>query len=756
VPDLLDDLQSALAGRYTIEREIGHGGMAVVYLALDLRHDRVVALKVLLPRIAEVLGAERFLREIRVAARLHHPHLLPLYDSGEAEGLLYYVMPYVEGGSLRDRLGRDRQMPLLVALQLAREVADALECAHRQSVVHRDIKPENILLDEGHAIVADFGVARAITAAADSDLTQAGMLVGTPAYMSPEQANALPLDGRSDIYALGCVLYEMLAGRPPFAGTSPLALIAQRLTSAAPTLRAAGATVPAAVEALVSRTLAQSPDDRYQTAADLVAELASTERALVQTTPIPAVTQAVVRRATLAVLPFVNISSDPENEFFSDGMTEELINALSRVEGLLVTSRTTVFAYKGREVDVREIGQRLNVAVVLEGSVRRAGNRLRVTAQLVNVSDGYQMWSQTYDRQLADVFEVQDELARSIVNTLRPKLVSSASSPLVLRPTTDVEAYTAYLEGRFFWNKRTPEGYKRGIEFFQLALSRDPHYAMPYTGIADCWAMLAFDYFGVVPPREGMPKAKAAALKALELDGNLVEAQVPLAMVTMLYDWDWLPAEEALQRVLEHRPDYTPARLWYSYLLTVLNRHDESLAVIRRGAELEPLSLMVQLGIARSLHYGRRHEEAVAQCRRSLDMDPGFLTAYETIARALTSLGRFEEAEAFAREGVTRSGRWSLLLGALGRVCGYAGNLAEALAILAELDEQSKQRYVPRFHFGLVYFGLHDAAGALREVERSIGERSGVLPWIALDPQMGWLRSNARFQELLAPLKLPR
>ena len=754
--DLLDRLHVALQGRYTIEREIGHGGMAVVYLSRDLRHDRIVAVKVLQPRFAEVLGAERFLREIKVAARLHHPHLLPLYDSGEADGFLYYVGPYVEGGSLRDKLAREGHVPLPAALRLAREVAEALDYAHRQRVIHRDIKPENILLDEGHAIVADFGVARAVSAAAGTGITETGMLVGTPAYMSPEQATDAPLDGRSDIYAVGCVLFEMLAGRPPFTATSPMALLAQRLTAAAPTLRSLGISMPAAVEHLLVRALAREPENRFPAAADLALALSLAEREVTQGTLTPQATQPLPRVAALAVLPFVNMSADPENEFFSDGMTEELINALTRVRGLQVTSRTSAFAFKGRDVDIREIGQRLNVGAVLEGSVRRAGSRLRVTAQLINAADGYHLWSETYDRQLADVFEVQDELSRAIVNTLRPKLVGVDSEPLVVPPTASLEAYTAYLKGRFFWNKRTLDGYRRGIELFEQALAKDPGYALAHTGVADCWAMLGFDYFGGVPPREGMPQAKAAALRALELDEGLAEGRTPLAVVSMLYDWDWPAAERQFELALQLKPGYVPARMWYSYFLSVMGRHEESLELSRRAAELEPLALIVHQAVARSLHFAGRYEESVEECRRFLDMDPDFVTGYELIVRPLCALGRYEEAEKAALEGVARSGRWSLLLGALGCVYGYAGKRDAALAIVAELEEQGKRRYVPRYHVALVYYGLRDEANALNETERSAQERSGVLLWTRIDPHITWLMPNPRFQRLLRELKLDK
>jgi TolB-like protein/Flp pilus assembly protein TadD len=477
------------------------------------------------------------------------------------------------------------------------------------------------------------------------------------------------------------------------------------------------------------------------------------ERELTQGTPTPQATRPVPRVATLAVLPFVNMSTDPENEFFSDGMTEELINALTRVQGLRVTSHTSAFAYKGRDVDIREIGQRLNVGAVLEGSVRRVGSRLRVTAQLVNAMDGYHLWSETYDRQLADVFELQDELSRAIVSTLRPKLVGVDSEPLVLPPTASLEAYTAYLKGRFFWNKRTLDGYRKGIEFFEHALAKDPGFALAYTGIADCWAMLAFDYFGGVPPREGMPKAKAAALRALELDDALAEGRTPLAVVSMLYDWDWAAAERQFELALELKPGYYPARMWYSHFLTVMGRHEESLELIRRTAELEPLALIVQQGVARSFHFAGRYEESLEECRRLLDMDPDFVTGYELIARTLCALERYEEAEKAAREGVARSGRWSLLLGALGCVYGYAGKRDDARAILTELEEQGKRRYVPRYHFAMVHYGLRDEANALDETERSAEERSGVLVWAGIDPNTAWLMPNPRFQRLLQELK---
>jgi eukaryotic-like serine/threonine-protein kinase len=411
LPDLLDRLQAVLADRYTIDRELGQGGMAIVFLAQDQKHHRQVAIKVLKPELGAALGRERFLREIETAAGLNHPHILPLHDSGEAGGFVYYVIPYIEGESLRERLARERQLGLEDALQIAREVADALSYAHSHNVLHRDIKPENILLSAGHALVADFGIARAITAAGGDQLTEVGALVGTPTYMSPEQASgAAQIDGRSDVYSLGCVLYEMLAGGPPFTGQTALAVVVRHTTEAVPSLRMTRKAVPSAVEQAVMKALEKVPADRFATAAQF-AEALVTPR---HDEPTPIAVVAATPDRSIAVLPFTNQSPDPENEYFSDGITEEIINALAQLPGLHVAARTSSFAFKGKGADIAEVGAKLKVATVLEGSVRKAGNRVRITAQLVTVSDGYHLWSERYDSELDDVFAIQDHIARAI------------------------------------------------------------------------------------------------------------------------------------------------------------------------------------------------------------------------------------------------------------------------------------------------------------------------------------------------------
>src|SRR5437763_5253683 len=585
------EMPLGLADRYTIERELGRGGMATVYLAQDRKHHRQVAIKVLKPELAAALGPERFLREIDTAARLNHPHILPLHDSGEAEELLFYVMPYVEGESLRDRLSREKQLPLGDALQIAREVADALSYAHSHDVVHRDIKPENILFEAGHAVVTDFGIARAITAAGGEKLTGTGIAVGTPAYMSPEQAAASArVDERSDIYSLGCVLYEMLAGEPPFTGPSAESIVRQHLAAAPPQVSAMRAAVPPAIEQAIERALVKTPADRFATAAEFVEALAApaprvraagrrTSRlaagaGLAATLLAAAAGLFVLSRPhgtpalaggtgrSIAVLPFVNVSGAPQEEYLSDGISEELINALSKLPRLQVVARPSSFAFKGKNEDVRQIGQALQVATVLGGSVRRDANRLRVTAQLTDARNGYNLWSETYDREMGDVFAVEDEISHAIMRALQVHLVSGDSLTLFRRPTHDVEAYELYLKGRYFYNKRGFGPVQQALAYFQQALAHDSTYALVYAGIADAYFTLTG--WSYLLPREGMPKARAAALKALALEPTLAEAHASLGDQLCFYDWDWPAAEREFRRAIELNAALANAHYFYS------------------------------------------------------------------------------------------------------------------------------------------------------------------------------------------------
>jgi eukaryotic-like serine/threonine-protein kinase len=752
LPELQEHLTAILQDRYAIQREIGHGGMAVVYLARDLKHDREVALKVLYRHLTAALGAERFLREVRVAARLQHPHVLPLYDSGEADGSLYYVVPYVAGGSLRDRLRRESPLPLTTALQIAREVADGLDYAHRQNVVHRDIKPENILLEEGHAVIADFGVARAISEAAETQLTEAGLLVGTPAYMSPEQALGEAVDGRSDIYGLGCVLFELLSGAPPFTGHAPLVTLVQRVSDPAPRLSDRGISVPPALEDALGRALAQQPKDRLQTAAEF-GRLLSTS---IDEISIPAVVTPtgrlhLPRPVGLAVLPFVNMSSDPENEYFSDGMTEELINALTKVAGLRVTARTSAFAFKGKDIDVREIGRKLNVESVLEGSVRRAGNRLRITAQLVNVADGYYVWSETFDRGIADVFAVQDELSRAITASLKVHL----TGPNIEPPTENFDAYTLYLKGLYALNQRTVEGYRGAVTFFNAALEKDPAYAPPHAGVAHAYAMLGFDWYGGLSSLEAMPMAKASAMRALELDDNLAEAHTALGMIRMLFEWDWAGAEASFRRAIEINPGHAPAHHWFSLFLSTRNRHSESLREIMKARELDPLSIIINQNLGRAYHHAGRYDEAVEQYRRTLELEPRFFTAHVMLAQSLSKLSRYEEAVAALRTALTVVGRVPLILAELALVLARVGELQEPRQLLRELTGLAQRQYVPPYCLWTAHFAVGEQEAAFELIEAAYEQRSTILPFMGTDTTFGSLHQHPRYVQLLEKLDLP-
>jgi eukaryotic-like serine/threonine-protein kinase len=651
-----DRLRAAVADRYRIERELGAGGMATVYLAEDLRHQRRVAVKVLRPELAAALGHERFLREITTTANLRHPHILPLYDSGEAAGFLFYVMPYVEGESLRDRLTREKQLPLDHALQIAREVADALSYAHSRGVVHRDIKPENILLEHGHAVVADFGIARAVDAAGGAQLTETGLAIGTPTYMSPEQAaGEREIDGRSDLYALGCVLYEMLGGQPPFTGPTIESVVHQHLAVEAPPITNLRPAVPGAVAAAVQRALAKNPADRFNPVALFADALHAAPSVATPAAVAPRATRtwwrrpAVVGAAALAVvlaaaaglrlvgnrgsaaagapsvavLPFVDLSGGT-SEYLGDGMAETLINALSSVEGLRVAARTSAFTFKGKNEDVRAIGEALGVGAVLEGSVQRAGSRLRITAQLVNTRDGFHLWSQSFDRDASDVFAVQDEVARAVVAALEVKLVGADSAPVVNLGTTSVAAYQAYLQGLFFWNKRTTADIERSAEYYRQAVDIDPEFAAAWAGLASAYVLFVPSEYEVrsIPFGEALARAEAAARRALALDPGQAAAHTALALA---YEKRGMMEEAGVsyRQAIEADPRYPTARQWYASYLAMLGRTAEGVEQIQAAARLDPLSLVILVEVGELLQAAGREAEATAAYEHVMGLYPG-------------------------------------------------------------------------------------------------------------------------------------
>jgi eukaryotic-like serine/threonine-protein kinase len=750
VPDVTTRLREALSDRYLIEEEIGRGGASTVYLAEDLKHARRVAIKVLRPDTSGGYEPQRFLREIRIAASLAHPQILPLHDSGECDGLLYFVMPYAGCESLRDRLEREGPLPVDVALRITRAVAGALAYAHRLDVIHRDIKPENILLQEGEPVVADFGVATAVRAAGGENayITDHGFAVGTPAYMSPEQASAESgLDGRTDQYSLACVLYEMLAGQPPFAGTGARATMARHAIEPPAPIRARRPNVPVAVERTLERALAKSPGDRFPS---MVEFLAALETPTLEVTAALAPVEADAR--AIAVLPFVNASSDPDNEYFSDGMTDELITALTKVEGLRVASRTSVFALKGVREDVRTLGARLNVSTVLEGSVRRAANRLRITVQLSGVRDGRALWSERYDRELADVFAIQDEIAQTIVTTLRATLLHDLGDPVPVRYTGNLRAYHLYLKGRHAWNRRTQASIAEGIRFFEAAIAEDADYALAYTGLADSYA-LQLDYRGS-QVQDGFERARAEARRALELDESLAEAHTSLGWVTFIYDWDWPLAARHFRRAIELNPRYSVARQWHSWFQIAMGRSALALEEGRQAIALDPASVSIRRSMGWLLYYARQPEQALEQLRRALAMDPTAEENHRLLGLSYVQVGQWDEAAGAFREAIAVSDSPALAEAGLGVVAAGRGRPDEARAVLAELEARRRTQYVSPVAFAMLHVALGDGDEAFAWLDRAYEQRRGWLAYLNVEPMLDGLRADPRFRRLQERMRL--
>lgn len=771
---LTDRARTALAGRYAVEREIGRGGMATVLLARDLKHDRAVAVKVMHTDFSEALGEERFLREVRITARLSHPHILPLLDSGASDGLLYYVMPFVEGESLRARLAREGQLPVADALRIAREVADALGYAHGRGIIHRDVKPENILLESDHALVADFGIARAMDEAKAERLTATGLAMGTPLYMSPEQAQGeATIDGRSDIHSLGSVLYEMLVGEPPHRGPTAQAVITRKLTESAPPIRSRRPSVPAAVETALARALAPTPADRFRTAADFAAALVDGPAAT--TAPSRPATRTFIAAAVLllvaaagwfawsasngsagaseplrsiAVLPFANLNDDSTHDYFSDGLTDELITSLSAVDSLRVASRTSSFAFRAGNMDIREIGRRLGVKSVLEGTVRREDRRVRVTARLVGVDDGYQRWSRTYERNADDALRIQQEIAASIVTTLQ------GGGDAVGRPREDVgapdpEAYDLYLRARFFRNKRDEAGLRRSVTLFNEVVERAPGFARAHVGLADSHVVLGF--YVLDPPSEAFPIAVRHAREALRLDPTLGSAHATLGYVELYHEWDFPRAEQEFRRAIELEPSHLSSRQWYANFLVATGRFEEAKREIQQVIALDPLSIVANAVEGWVLYHAGEYEAAERQFVATLELDSTLGLTHLWRGQTLEAMGRLDEATESLRRGARLTGDQPIYVAALARTLALRGERAEAERRLVELG---RVRVVPSFEIAKVHAALGRRPEALRWLERAYDERSHSMALLRADPQLADLRDEPRFRALLARLKL--
>jgi TolB-like protein/tRNA A-37 threonylcarbamoyl transferase component Bud32 len=769
--DVPETLRSALADRYAIEREIGQGGMATVYLARDLKHDRRVALKVLRPELTASLGLDRFLREIRTTAQLTHPHILPLLDSGDAAGTLFYVMPYVEGESLRDRLTREKQLPLDDALQLTREVADALSYAHAHGVVHRDIKPENILIESGHAVVADFGIAKAIAAAGSERLTETGLSIGTPAYMSPEQAaGSQDVDGRSDLYSLGCVLYEMLSGETPYTGPTPQAILAKKLSAPVPLISVVRDAVSANVEAALSKALARTPADRFSTAALFAEALsgASTARPALRA-PRRRVWLSVsgalgvvllgvagwwvatrschsaIQR--LAVLPLASFTNDTTQDYFVQGVHDALISNLQEA-GLTVLGRTSVLQYRRTEKPPRQIARELGVDALIEGTVMRSGDSMAIAVRLIDGRTEVVRWEHTYPGEVRSVFALYHGVTRAIAEQVQSALSPAAAAKLATARTVDPQAYEDYLKGQFHWQRLTPADLDQAYEYFQRALRRDSTYALAWVGISLVWA--GRNLIRATASSEAAPKEIAAARRALELDSSLAEAQYTIALALTWQEWDWAGAERAFRRAIEINPNYPDVRAFYSHYLHIMKRPNEARAQMDSALALDPLNALFRGLNGVALWFEGRPADAVGEFRKALDGGNAALGG--NVVQALVHVGRPEEALAELRKLFAGDAE---ALDGLSR--GYAvGGFRGAMRRLAEISaaRPSSMSGGP-FAVANWFARAGDRERTLEWLTRGVDVRDPNAPYLGVWPEFVFVHDDARFQALCRRIGLP-
>jgi eukaryotic-like serine/threonine-protein kinase len=741
-------------GHYRIVEQVGAGGMGVVYRARDTRLDRDVALK-LLPAgaLSDEAARRRFRNEALALSKLSHPNIATVFDFDSQGGVDFLVMEYISGIILSEQLraGALREKDVVA---LAAQIAAALEEAHEHGIVHCDLKPSNVAVtSKGRVKVFDFGLAQILHPSVDVEATEIAPdtdAAGTLPYMAPEVLRGKPPDARSDTWSLGVMLYEMLAGKPPFQAETGFALASRILRDApAPLARH----VPPELQLVVGRCLEKDPAKRYQRAADLLAdlehfpsELASGSASL----PSRRSTRAIT---SLAVLPFENAAADPEAEYLSDGITESLINILAQLPKLHVMARSTVFRYKGQAIDPQAVGRELNVRAVLTGRVSQRGDTLSIATELVDVANGWQLWGEQYHRKRADLLAVQDAMAREIAGRLRLRLTGEEKKRLARRYTRNTDAYHCYLKGRYYWNKRTPEDLKRGIEFFNQAIEKDPHYTLAYAGLADSYYLLAGTAFAALAPGEAFPKAKAAALKALELDDSLAEAHTSLATI-LVNEWDWGGAAKEFERSIELNPGYATARHWYAFYLTALGRLDEAIREGQRAQELDPLSVIINRDLGLIYYYARKPDRAIEQYCKSLELDPNFALTHQALGRAYLLKGMREDALAALRLAAALSSDSVAMCAALAHALAETGSVVEARKILADLIERSRRSYVSPTNIAVVYAGLGENDEAMECLEKALAEHNAGLMMLKVHPVFDPLRSDPRYQDLLRRIGL--
>ncbi len=727
---------------YKIIEKLGEGGMGVVYKAEDLSLERSVALKFLSPRaMGTEEDQERFVHEAKAAASLNHPNICTIYEIASADGKTFIAMEYVEGEDLRTRM-RHAPLSLDEALTIAADIGRGLAAAHEKGIVHRDIKPANIVVTPARAVkIMDFGLAHIAGAA---QLTQPGTTLGTVSYMSPEQARGDDVDGRTDIWSLGVVLYEMLTGRRPFVGDRDMAVIYSILNTDYERPSASRADVPIELDGCMRKMLAKNRDDRYRNAAEAASDLF----ALLDIADAGSLTRRMAAAAqaqpSVAVLPFANLSADPEQEYFCDGMAEEIINSLAQLEGLRIVARTSSFAFKGKNEDIREMGRQLGVETLLEGSVRRAGNRLRVTTQLINVADGCHLWSDRFDREMEDVFAIQDEISLAVTDALKLRLLGEEKKKVVKRHTENFKAYRAYLKGRYHWFIRSSSDIEKAIEYLKEAVAIDPEYALAYAGLADCYGVLSI--YRPVAPEEVYPKAKAAAMKALELDDSLAEAHAALSCIMDNYEWDWAGSEREIERAIALNPGYATAYQWKAEGLITRGRFDEAVEVMNRARELDPLSLFMNARVGMALYAARRYDEAKDILETTLEIDPSFAQARYFLSLVYSMDGRYAEAIEMIPEESYRA--WVAVLHALN------GDTDKAHEVMNDVLSRGTGGYAWPSVRASFCFALGDIDGCFEWLEKAVEEKDPRLQNMMRSPYTDSLRDDPRFNAILVKMGL--
>jgi len=737
------------ADRYEIIEELGRGGMGRVFRVEDKKTKEEIALKLLKPEIStDQETIERFKNELTTARKIRHKNICGMYYLGEDRGTYYITMEYVSGEDLKSLIRRVKHLPVDTSQSIAKQVCEGLAEAHRLGVIHRDLKPSNIMIDkEGNARIMDFGIALSFKS---KGLTGTGIMVGTLEYMSPEQAEGKEVDQGSDIYSLGVVLYEIVTGKSPFEGDNPLSIAMKHKYEKPKDPRQLNALVPEGLSNVILGCLEKDKNKRCQSAEELLSRLDNVD----VSKAISTIPDKTIQQNSIAVLPFADLSPQHDQEYFCDGLAEELITTLTRIEGLQVAARTTSFQLKSKAYDIFDIGEKLKVTTVLEGSVRKAGNRVRITAQLVKVSDGYHLWSEKYDRDLEDIFAIQDEISLAIVEALKVKLMGKEKRKLMKRSTENLEAFNLYLKGRHFWARRYEGGLQKSMECFQQAVEKDKNYALAYVGIADALSILGT--YGFLRPNDVFPKAKAAAKRALELDAALPEVHTSLGYISSFYDMNWEAAEREFMLAIEHNPNDALSRLWYALNLMAVGRFEEGLKEAKLGHELDPLSPIINSLLGISYIWNRTYNEAVEQLNRTVEIDPNFLLARIWLSNAYGMIAKYKKAVQELDKVLAVEVDMPYALGHLGWTYGMFGKEKDALKMLSRLKNISENRYVSPWSIAFIYLGLGDIERAFEYFEKSYSEREPIFAITFRGPWYDSLRPDPRYAGLLKKMGIEK